>query len=323
MTIIDHQARKGTDACEPVPEAGETGLLAEAEESPVPPAVEEAAGGGSNILTMQCQEAGGNLSEVASSKQLDSVLATQEPEPCPAGSTDVSSAATAEPEATNTVPPVATEAALPEATESVAAEAAALPSTPPAECETAEEHVDGGEELDACEVLSHKPVASGRSSQAQTPFSDAHDAAAAALEAGQSSDDDDAPPPLRVVDAKRSITLDRANTRDPVSDNEADDLVALMDSAQPISSDGSDGSAAAAPRNPYATGPDPMLAWKATVLRTLRQTDDGAMTVATLAALAPNPVEGSSYTDHLQEHLIDRVLAKWVVQGESVQLVTS
>ena len=77
----------------------------------------------------------------------------------------------------------------------------------------------------------------------------------------------------------------------------------------------------APPPNPYATGPDPVLAWKAQVLRTLRGARDGAMTVGALAALAPNPEPGTSFAQHLQEHLIDRLLAKWVVEGEAVQLI--
>jgi hypothetical protein len=72
--------------------------------------------------------------------------------------------------------------------------------------------------------------------------------------------------------------------------------------------------------NPYAVGPDPMMAWKAEVLRTLRNAEDHAMTIASLAALATNPVPGTSYSSHLQEHLVDRKLAIWVVENESIQL---
>lgn len=58
------------------------------------------------------------------------------------------------------------------------------------------------------------------------------------------------------------------------------------------------------------------------VLRALRAADDSTMTIGSLAALAPIPIEGSSYSDHLHEHLIDRKLAKWVVDNESIQLTT-
>lgn len=57
------------------------------------------------------------------------------------------------------------------------------------------------------------------------------------------------------------------------------------------------------------------------VLRALRTAEDSAMTVCSLAALAPNPVVGTPYADHLNEHLINRDLAKWVVEKESIQLI--
>ena len=65
-----------------------------------------------------------------------------------------------------------------------------------------------------------------------------------------------------------------------------------------------------------------MLAGKAAVLRTLRGAEDSAMTVNTLAALAPAPVEGK-YAAHLQEHLVTGCWPNGVVVGASLQLVTS
>lgn len=56
------------------------------------------------------------------------------------------------------------------------------------------------------------------------------------------------------------------------------------------------------------------------VLRALRGAEDNTVTMESLEGLAPNPIPGSSYSDHLNEHLIGRGLAKWVVENESVQL---
>jgi hypothetical protein len=77
---------------------------------------------------------------------------------------------------------------------------------------------------------------------------------------------------------------------------------------------------AVAPMSFGALGPDPMLVWKASVLRTLRGANDCAMTVTALAALVPNMTPGTSYAEQLQTHLVDRLLAKWVIENESLQL---
>jgi hypothetical protein len=150
---------------------------------------------------------------------------------------------------------------------------------------------------------------------------------------------------LRSIRSNMSVSMGNRN-RAAVSDDEAERIVALMDAAdggggsggndEGYGAEGEDDYAPQQPslesvatcgaEPPPATGdahvaaPDPMLAWKAEALRALRGTADGAMTVGALAALAPNPEPGSSYAAHLQTHLIDRLLARWVVEGESIQL---
>lgn len=70
-------------------------------------------------------------------------------------------------------------------------------------------------------------------------------------------------------------------------------------------------------------GVDPVMVWKADVMRALRAADDRSMAVSTLAAQAANPEPATAYHQLVQEHLIDRQLAKWVVENETVQLLAT
>ena len=136
----------------------------------------------------------------------------------------------------------------------------------------------------------------------------------------------------RSIASSLSASMGKSRNRAAVSDAEADDIVSLMDTASMAAAvqdeDGGEdaggshegGSNGA---NIMVAAPDPVLAWKAAALRALRESDDGAMTIAALAAYAPNPEPGSSYVAHLQTHLVDRLLARWVVEGESIQLMSA
>jgi hypothetical protein len=174
----------------------------------------------------------------------------------------------------------------------------------------------------------------GQNVSKSTRFSTVDGVMKVVAEVVDDDDDDDEVLPIgpRFIDSKKSATMSKARNRGQMTDDEAQELVALMDSCD--HDDDNDvhstdsghthrlSTGRGVANNAYSVMPDPMLAWKAAVLRTLRSTQDGAMTVTSLAALVPNPEPGSSYAAYLQTHLVDRELAKWVVQNESIQLTS-
>lgn len=68
-------------------------------------------------------------------------------------------------------------------------------------------------------------------------------------------------------------------------------------------------------------GLDPVLVWKAAVLRALRSADEGLLTISSLSIQAPSPAPEKPYSEHVREHIVGRLLAKWVVENESIQLL--
>lgn len=109
-----------------------------------------------------------------------------------------------------------------------------------------------------------------------------------------------------------SANVDPSNVAADVGEDEAETLV-----FQPL---------VAAPFVPpeeiqEAVGPDPLMVFKADVLRALRGAEGNTMSTAELSAQVQNPAPDTPFTQHLQELLVDRQLAKWVVENESLQLV--
>lgn len=149
----------------------------------------------------------------------------------------------------------------------------------------------------------------------------------AIVDAAVTSDAGNGPAPSpsgrRVVLSVKSM---RHGVRAPsLNDAEADNYVSIMDSrpASRAASDAEESDAEVehlpAPSRPSLFAPDPMMVWKASAMRNLREADDKAMTITMLNACAPNPTPGTPYRQLVQEYLVDRVLATWIVQGESVQ----
>ena len=151
-----------------------------------------------------------------------------------------------------------------------------------------------------------------------------------------------AQPVARSITGKMSISImPRRGRSFAVNDDDAEQMVALMDT----NNAGDDGSTEAGLAPAHSESQDsktsntegaeqhassvtaftvnPVLEWKAAAMRALRSAPDGALTVTTLAALVPNPFSNTSYAGHLQEHLIDRLLARWVVVNESLQLIAA
>lgn len=72
---------------------------------------------------------------------------------------------------------------------------------------------------------------------------------------------------------------------------------------------------------PVGMSVDPMMVWKADVLRALRGAEDRTMDISALFSQAPNPNPGIEYSQLVQEHLVNRLLVKWTVENETVQLL--
>ena len=159
----------------------------------------------------------------------------------------------------------------------------------------------------------------------------------AALESLAGADSTDAAPattsiPSRAsVHSKLGLSMRRGYTRAPSAVNDAD-LTMDIEPMEPHAAAGSEGGEATAPLPalPKADvpevvpmiGPDPTMAWKADVMRTLRASGGRPVKVETLLGMVPHPTHtgGGGYRAQLEEHLIDRRLAVWAEDGYAVQL---
>jgi hypothetical protein len=68
-------------------------------------------------------------------------------------------------------------------------------------------------------------------------------------------------------------------------------------------------------------GLDPVMVWKADALRALSNAPNCTLTLGGLEAKVANPSPENSYMSLVQENLVERNLAKWVVENESIQLI--
>ena len=165
------------------------------------------------------------------------------------------------------------------------------------------------------------------SSPAESPpasFSETVDITSAVDAALQSLDDkniESEPVFRRVIHAqatgfKRGVRQSRM-----MDEDETDHFVRIMDNMSVHAEVGNESSRAIMDHEPVmVVGPSPIMAWKAEAMRAVRSAEDGAMTIQTLMVLAPYPELGDSmYHELVAEHLVARLLVKWVVENESVQ----
>lgn len=164
-------------------------------------------------------------------------------------------------------------------------------------------------------------------------------AADAAVSALEGTDSDDAPTCHSSTQGRGSVksrlglSMRRGYTRAPsaVTERDLDMEIEPMD-AHAAAEDGAEvleASAAQlqAPRDDAPEvvpmiGPDPTMAWKADIMRTLRAAGEKAVKVETLLGMVPHPecAAGGEYRTQLEEHVIGRGLAVWAEDGYAVQL---
>eukprot|EP00892_Ulva_mutabilis_P001193 jgi/Ulvmu1/11074/UM007_0256.1 len=165
-------------------------------------------------------------------------------------------------------------------------------------------------------------------------------AADAAVEALAGADSADAAPdptnaPTRASVSRLGLSMRRGYTRVPSAVHEGDLAMDIepMDPHAAAVDDGAETTVAPlpqitqrdAPEVVPMIGPDPEMAWKAEVMRTLRACSGKAVKVETLLGMVPHPTQagGAQYRAQLEEHLIDRKLAVWAEDGYAIQLVSA
>jgi hypothetical protein len=142
-----------------------------------------------------------------------------------------------------------------------------------------------------------------------------------ALKSLTNNEPDDEPLHPRSVNSSRVAAFSRGGrSREAISDDDAGRLCLLMDTESPATVSEPGHTTPTSPYGGFTISPAPYLSWKAGVLRVLRGAPDHAITITALAALMPNPTPGTSYAAQVQTHLVDRLLAKWVVENESLML---
>lgn len=165
------------------------------------------------------------------------------------------------------------------------------------------------------------------------------DALEAAVGAVEGADSDDAPPaghgstPDRVaVKSRLGLSMRRGYVRaaSAVAEHDLEMAIEAMDpsaaaedTGAELAATGADAGKRDAPEVVPMIGPDPTMAWKAEIMRTLRAAGDKAVKVETLLGMVPHPecAAGGEYRQQLEDHVIGRNLAVWAEDGYAIQLV--
>lgn len=169
---------------------------------------------------------------------------------------------------------------------------------------------------------------------AEPQASTCEDAIAAAVGEVEGAASDDAPPaghgstPDRAaVKSQLGLSMRRGYVRaaSAVAEHDLEMEIEPMDTSAAAEDTGVEGQAAGAdaPEVVPMIGPDPIMAWKAEIMRTLRAAGDKAVKVETLLGMVPHPecAAGGEYRQQLEDHVISRNLAAWAEDGYAIQLV--